>query len=183
MPRRVERSRSTPPGPWVQHEVRTQFLRISTFDWLRVKTGHKTEYRTARKALAQVTRALTPSPVVAYKVARDGGDRESQLMVLEATWREPLGAIGEESLAAEGYPDMAHFRRYWMERHRSSRFDYLTEVQVYRLRPWRMGDYETLAEHLISRLYAEHLTAEMMLPALRPPSGPRRVRLDLSDAA
>lgn len=144
--------------------VGTQFLRVPTIDWPKIRLGHKTEFRSPRKALAQVSRTLTPTPVVVYKVSNARTDHESQLMVLMKTWREPLGAISDESLACEGYPDAAHFRRYWMERHRVKRFDYLTEVQVYRLRLWQSGDFEKMAEVLLTRLYAEHLTMEMMMP-------------------
>lgn len=96
----------------------------------------------------------TPTPVVAYTIQR--GRHESKLMVLMAAWREPLGSIGEESLAAEGFPDFAHFRRYWMARtHR--RFTPLTSVMAYRLREWTDADATILGATMLRRLYRDHL--------------------------
>ena len=95
-----------------------------------------------------------PTPVVAYTVR--AGEHDSQLLVLTAAWREPLASITEEGLAAEGFPDFAHFRRYWMSRtHR--RFTPLTNVMVYRLRPWEDSDVVILGSTMLRRLYRDHL--------------------------
>lgn len=93
--------------------------------------------------------------VVGYAVSV--GNHDSRLFVLEDTWQEMLGAISEESLANEGFPDMAHFRRYWMRRSKR-RFRPLDKVQVYRVRPMMKGDLDALGSALIYRLYQEHLT-------------------------
>lgn len=77
-------------------------------------------------------------------------------MVLEETWREPLGAITAESLEREGFPDMAHFRRYWMQREKR-RFALTRMVQVFRVRPVRAGDEEAMGLALIERLYGDWL--------------------------
>lgn len=81
---------------------------------------------------------------------------ESKLMVLERTWREPLGAISSESLEREGFESIAHFRRYWMGRQKQ-RFRPLLEVQVYRVRPFTETDREALGLALLDKLYGEHM--------------------------
>ncbi len=81
-------------------------------------------------------------------------------MVLTAIWREPLAAISEESLAREGFPDMAHFRRYWMSRtHR--RFTPLTSVMVYRLAPFSEQAMTELGATMLRTLYRDHLSEEI----------------------
>ncbi len=141
------------PQPWSQYEAKTLFLRVPSVDWAAVKLGSKTEFRVAgRASLAQTV--YTPTPVLAYTVR--SGLHDSKLMVLTAVWREPLGAITPEGLAAEGFPDFAHFRRYWMTRtHR--RFTPLTSILAYRLRQWTDHDAADLGEKILRRLYREHL--------------------------
>lgn len=78
---------------------------------------------------------------------------DSRLMVLEETWQEPLGTIRPESLVLEGQPDLAHFRRYWMQRTRRA-FTPTRMVAVFRVRPWRGdSDRETFATTIFDRLY------------------------------
>ena len=77
----------------------------------------------------------------------------AELMVLESMWREPLGAISPESLAAEGYGSLAEYRRYWMARERR-RFAPTRMITVYDVRPWRGDeDVERFARLLLERLY------------------------------
>lgn len=144
------------PQPWVQHQSRTLFLRVPSQDWAAVKHGSKTEFRTVKPtAIATFDSVEVPTPVVAYAV-KPGGRHDSQLMVLTAAWREPLGAISPESLAAEGFPSLAVFRRYWMQRtHR--RFQPLMIVNVFRLREFQEEDRAILGAQLLQRLYKEHL--------------------------
>jgi hypothetical protein len=85
-------------------------------------------------------------------------------MVLEKTWREPLGSLSEESLTREGFNveelgrERAYqeFRRYMRNRERRP-FRPLQEVQVYRVRPWTPDDAEPMAQALLERLYGEFL--------------------------
>lgn len=77
-------------------------------------------------------------------------------MVLEATRREALGAISPASLEAEGFPSVAHFRRYWMARTKR-RFRPNDICSVYRVRPWRDSDREVMGMTLLDRLYGEFL--------------------------
>lgn len=144
------------PKPWTQYGTRTTFLRVPSVDWNAVKRGLKSEFRMSGRAVTQVWNLTCPTPVVAYTVNSRGEHQDPLLMVLERTWREPLGAISAESLEREGFPDMAHFRRYWMARQKS-RFKPLLEVQVYRVRPFKPEDREPLGLALLDKLYGEHM--------------------------
>jgi hypothetical protein len=79
-------------------------------------------------------------------------------MVLEAVWREPLGAISPESLAAEGFESFAHFRRAWCIREKRL-FRPLHMTTAFRVRPWESDDDRAMADALLKRLYGEFLAA------------------------
>jgi hypothetical protein len=111
------------------------------------------EFRSSPRACPQLWDVEPPLPVVAYAIFRNG-DYKHELMVLEETWREPLGSISAESLAAEGQRDMAHFRRYWMKRE-SRAFEPMRIVSVFRVRPWVSADDRAMADRLLDRLYGE----------------------------
>jgi hypothetical protein len=146
------------PKPWAQHRLRTIFLRVPLADWPAVKRGVKREFRagTGPNDKSQLWQVKTPTPVVAYSLNKRG-DHDAQLMVLEATWMEPLGAITPESLAAEGFKSLAEFRRYWMARERK-RFQPTRRTFVYRVRPWRgRFDEERFAALLLGRLYGDFI--------------------------
>jgi hypothetical protein len=150
--------RKDSPKPWTQRQARTVFLRVPAQDWAAVKIGSKTEFRMpGGRAMSQLWSVKPPTPVVAYAII-GGGRYVSSLMVLERHWREPVGGLTPESIAAEGFPDMAHFRRYWMARTKR-RFRPLQEVWAYRVRPFRAEDRTMLGEYLFDRLYGEHLAA------------------------
>lgn len=92
-----------------------------------------------------------PLPVVAYSITPQQGYQNS-LMVLTATWRERLEDISAESLAAEGQPDFANFRRYWMIREKT-KFKPTREVSVFQVRLWEPADDRRMADRLLERLY------------------------------
>ena len=96
-----------------------------------------------------------PLPCVAYRLHPQYG-YDAELMVLEAVWREPLGAITEESSGNDGYATMAEFRRAWVMREKR-RFPLLAPVTVYRVRPWTPEDAVAMGEALLRRLYGEFL--------------------------
>ena len=77
-------------------------------------------------------------------------------MVLEAVWREPLGVISPESLAAEGFESFAHYRRYWCIREKRL-FRPLHKTTVFRVRRWDSEDDRAMADVLLQRLYGEFL--------------------------
>lgn len=145
----------TPPKPWKQRKLATAFLRVPDRDWAAVKIGAKTEFRATGQGLTPGWNMTTPTPIVGYRLTRSQR-HDSSLLVLEKTWREALAGITEESLEREGFPDVAHFRRYWMERTKR-RFSPLEEVQVYRVRPFTPDDAEPLAGLMLEKLYGEHL--------------------------
>lgn len=83
-------------GRW---RTRTVFVRVPRAGWAAVVCGTKREFRAACGNHSALWSVQTPTPAVAYAVS-DIGLYDSALIVLEAVWREPLGAISPESLAA-----------------------------------------------------------------------------------
>jgi hypothetical protein len=152
----LARQRPSSPKPWRQFEVRTTFLRVPREDWLDVKQGRKTEFRAGGHYVTQLWNVTCPTPVIGYVARRGQTAHDSALLVLEKHWVEPVGSISPESLEREGFPDLAHFRRYWMRRHRS-RFDWLKEIHAYRVRPLGPDDETTMGLQLFRKLYGEHL--------------------------
>lgn len=149
------------PKPFTQRHASTIFLRIPAAEWVPITHGKKTEFRATNHAVTQALKLKTPTPVVAYRPAPGRGPDayDRTLMILEETWQEPLLAISEESLRREGHPDIAHFRRYWMRRTRK-RFMPTRKVRVFRVRPWREGDWQDMADVLMTRLYGEFREAQ-----------------------
>lgn len=151
----LTRHTTSGPKPWPQYEIRTTFLRVPWEDWAKVKLGVKTEFRMAGRHITQLWNVRCPTPVVGWAKSPTR-DHDSRLLVLEATWSEPLGALSEESLAREGFETFGHFRRYWMERTKR-RFPPLMKVQVYRVRPFAANDSLEMGHTLLHRLYGQHL--------------------------
>lgn len=146
------------PKPYRQTRTSTLFLRVPVAEWSLVKRGVKREFRSAPGAQSQLHAIQPPMPVVGYSVDRSGR-HDARLMVLEQMWREPLGAISEESLAAEGCQSLAEFRRRWMLTHRK-RFTPTRVVTVYVVRPWRDAlDERDMADRLLGHLYGDWIEA------------------------
>jgi hypothetical protein len=143
------------PKPWAQYETRTTFLRVPWQDWSKVKIGVKTEFRASGIHATQLWNVTCPTPVVGWAMSNDRR-HEARLLVLEATWTEPLAAINEESLEREGFTDFPHFRRYWMTRTKR-RFTPMTKVHVYRIHVWTPEDTQEMGQALLRKLYGEHL--------------------------
>lgn len=145
------------PKPFTQFRASTTFLRVPLADWPAVRRGLKTEFRAIAgpNKTPKLWQVDPPTAVVGYTVS-GGGTHEAALMVLEAMWQEPLGAISEDSLAAEGMKSLAEFRRYWMKRE-GRRFEPARVVYVYRVRPWLEGDADILGARLLRRLYGDFL--------------------------
>lgn len=143
---------SNGPKPWKQRQARTIFLRVPAADWPLVSRGKKREFRAASGQVSALQFVEPPTPVVAYTERR--GQHEGIIMVLERRWREPLGAITEESLEAEGFHTFEAFRRYWMQREKR-RFRPTREVTVYRVRPWTPDDIEVFSLRILEHLYGE----------------------------
>lgn len=134
--------------------TRTHFLRLPRRDWANITQGIKREFRGGGSLHLEVLDP--PTPVIAYSQPSTFGGSEfrHELIVCEAAWREPLGAISPESLEAEGFSSLAEFRQYWRDRHQQGRFDPLKPVIAFRVRPWR-GDEDValFGRLLIERLY------------------------------
>ena len=143
------------PKPYSQHQASTIFVRVPSDDWWAVRSGAKREFRSRQSSLSALQGLSLPAPCVAYRFHRQHG-YDAVLMVLEAVWREPLGAISEESIANEGYATMAEFRRAWVVREKR-RFPLLAPVTVYRVRPWLPEDGAAMGDALLRQLYGEFL--------------------------
>lgn len=145
---------SSHPKPYRQASAKTMFLRVPAADWPAVKMGVKREFRASPGQQTQVWNVLPPIAVVAYAV-RTTGSHDRRLMVLEKTWREPLGAIGPDGLAAEGCKTLAEYKRKWAKQNKR-RFPAMRQVQVYRVRPFNgADDAADLGLLLFHRLYGE----------------------------
>jgi hypothetical protein len=143
------------PKPFDQRQASTTFVRVPSDDWHAVTGGYKREIRSRQSSLTAIQGLSPPLPCVGWRLHPHHG-YEATLLVLEGVWREPLGAISEESLAAEGYATFAQFRRAWTIReHR--RFPLLAQTTVYRVRPWTPDDAPEMGELLLRRLYGEFL--------------------------
>jgi hypothetical protein len=143
------------PKPWTQRQASTTFLRVPSADWTAVRHGKKREFRAQSGRVSQLWNVECPLPVVAYRVD-SFGRYDSELMVLEDVWQEPLGAISPESLQAEGFESFAHFRRSWCIREKR-RFRPLHMTTVFRVRLWDVEDDRAMADALFRRLYGEFL--------------------------
>jgi hypothetical protein len=148
-------TRTRGPKPRTQHRASTIFLRVPSADWIAVRHGIKREFRAESGKVSQLWNVECPVPVVTYRLDSHGR-YDSALMVLEAVWREPLGAISPESLEAEGFESFAHFRRAWCIREKR-RFRPLHMTTVFRVRPWDSDDDRAMADVLLARLYGQFL--------------------------
>jgi hypothetical protein len=128
-------------------------VQIFPDDWVAIRRGQKTEYRTPYL----LTYLTPPQLAVGYRTLPGGQDADTMLLLIESAWREPVGAVSPESLEREGFPNLDHFRRYWMRR-TGERFKPLSDVQVMRVRPFEDGDVPTIGLQLIRNLYGPWLS-------------------------
>ena len=147
------------PKPYEQKQASTIFLRVPAADWAAVKQGRKTEFRGQPGMVSGLKWVEPPTPVVAYSYSRTRG-YDQQLMVLEDRYTEPLMGITPEALAREGFPDVAHFRRYMMQRE-GKRFSPTLEVTAYVLRAFTEADVTTFSRRLLEHLYGAFLPAPL----------------------
>lgn len=144
------------PKPYPQHTASTLFLRVPVMDWLRVKIGDKTAFRTRFGELAaQVNNTPLPTPIVAYAIS-DMRQHDSMLMVLEGHRVEPVFETmhDPEAIAREGFVTHHHFRRYWRKR-RGGVFDPMEMVHVWEVRLWQESDFEDMGRLLLERVYGD----------------------------
>jgi hypothetical protein len=155
-------SRKVPSRPIPPSSARTSFLRIPRGDWAAITVGDKTEFRSpGGPGVPKLGMLQPPSPVIVYAPPSGFGATELlfTLMALEECWREPLGAISQESLANEGFESIDTFRRYWKDRFNRRRrsWDPTRPVLVFRLRPWADDDEARFGQLLLDRLYLDPL--------------------------
>ena len=143
------------PKPYNLRQASTIFVRVHSDDWHALKCGAKCEIRSRQSSLIALNVLSLPTPCVVWRLHPYHG-YEAVLMVLEAVWREPLGAISEESIGNEGYDSMAEFRRAWIIREKR-RFPLLDTVTVHRVRPWTPDDAAAMGSALLHQLYGEFL--------------------------
>lgn len=150
--------------PIPRASARTSFLRLPRQDWAEITRGVKTELRSpGGPGIPPLSLLQPPSPIIVYSPPSGFGGRDflRTLMVLEACWKEPLGAISRESLASEGFASLAEFRRYWKRRFDRTRrrpWDPTRPISVFKLRPWLgKDDEEFFAQLLLERLYLDPL--------------------------
>lgn len=132
--------------------AQTAFLRVPVRDWPHVVGGHKRELRLPG---TRARKPRTPTPAVGYCVRQIDPEPATALLVIEAMWEEPLGAISPASIAAEGFDSLAEFRSYW--RARAFSYKPLSIVTVYRIRPFTPADTAQSAHDLIEHLYGPWL--------------------------
>jgi hypothetical protein len=136
----------------------TLVLYVPRMDWAAVTAGVKTQWRAAGRGAHKYDEMALPRPVVLHSQSAFHREPDVHLAVLENVYREPLGAITAEGLAAEGMASLADFRVYWKERHKGSiGFKPLTIVNVYCVRPWCDGDRERFGDVLLEHLYGRWL--------------------------
>jgi hypothetical protein len=144
------------PKPYPQRTAVTLFLRVPIADWLRVKVGEKTAFRTVPgQRVARVQHTELPTPIVAYALS-DAGEYDCTLMVLEGHRVEPLfNAMDDpEAIAREGFVNHHHFRRYWRKR-RGGIYRPMEMVHVWELRLWCEDDFEDMGKLALQRLYGD----------------------------
>lgn len=140
----------------------TQFLHVPLADWPAVKSGRKTEFRAVGRLAPSTSSIVTPAPVVCYTLRQYRRLPETALMVLEAAWSEPLGAISPDSLEREGFKTIGEFRSYWQRRQygKNGPFKPLSIARVYRVRPWAATDRLEMGEALLRHLYGYWLDGD-----------------------
>jgi len=145
---------------WRPVSVHQRRLWVPWDDWSAVTVGTKREFRSQLGHLAARPELfVTPEPAIGWS-RRPFGENvyEHHMLIVEAAWTEPLGAISQESLEAEGFATLDEFRAYWVGRYRGARgFRPLSKIAVYRVRPWQDGDVEHFGRSILMRLYGDRL--------------------------
>lgn len=137
--------------------VARYWLRVPASEWIEVKHGVKSEFRNTQTTIS-LSRVEKPTPVLTYTRTSNThvNEFESRLMLLEESWREPLGAISAESLEREGFDTLHDFKVHWTSKRRR-RFNPLMPVYVYRVRQLEGDWHREWADHFFNKLYPEDL--------------------------
>lgn len=136
----------------------TLTLKVPRVDWAAVIAGAKTQFRACGRGYPTFDKVELPRPVVLYSRQPFRAEPETRIAVLENVYKEPLAAITDEGLAAEGVADLAEFRRYWIERHtRGGGFKPLAIVNVYCIALWQDDDLERFGDVFMRYFYGPWL--------------------------
>jgi len=135
-------------------DARAARLRVHPIDFAPVVAGSKLEVRLPGELPHA---ADVPCPVKIH--ARDDSvEYGPALAVLLEWWHEPLGAISAQSIANEGFESLDEFRNYWRARHPDRGFRPLSQVTVFKVRPWQgEADREHFALAIFDRMYGDAL--------------------------
>lgn len=139
------------PGVGGRRAHHRLYVGIPRGDWGPVRQGVQTEFRKR----ANYAPRDVPRPIVGYTTI--AGHKHHQMFVLTESWKEPLGAISEESLRRNNCESMREFRRQWPQRNRYRGFPPNLIVVVYRLRLWQPGDERDFSESIFHDLYGPFL--------------------------
>lgn len=150
MPKNNDKRR-TPQPP--MRFLATQRFQVWRTDFPYIAQGFKTEYRTYGNPMTRQMEMPWPLPALAYSL-NHANQIQKTLLVVEAVWRERLGAISEESLTGEGYESVDAFKHYWMLR-TGKRPNIMAYINVRRFRPFVAGDSHHLGSRLLQLLYGE----------------------------
>lgn len=154
------RAKYREPGALLRRDARNTRICIPRVDYADVAVGAKREFR--NYGYRRFTGLTFPTPAIGYSARdwwtpaseRDGID--TCLLTLEDGWVEPLGAISPESLANEGFEDIADFRRYFAARYPRGGFRPLANVVVYRVRPMTDEDATEFAAAYWAKMYGQY---------------------------
>jgi len=141
-------------------------------EWEAVLTGAKRMYRSysdswhSRFLPIMALDEQLPRPAVIYSRRHDLHSHvDSALAVILSYRQEPLGAISEADLRAEGFirgdtplernAGMRRFRRRWRIRYKCWGWRPQDMISVVELRPWTPDDHEWASAWLFQRLYGD----------------------------
>jgi hypothetical protein len=154
------RAKYRTPGELLRRDARNTRIHLPRVDYSDISVGAKREYR--NYGYRRFDGLSFPAPAVGYCARdwwtptslRDGID--TCLLTIEDSWVEPLGAISPESLANEGFTDIADFRRYFTERYPRGGFRALANVVVYRVHPMTVEEAAEFAAAHWSKMYGQY---------------------------
>lgn len=137
--------------------ISTRYVRFPIADWPLICRGVKTEFRMPVSARWGPRMIVVPTPVVGYAMTRYASNADYRMFVVTEIRVEPLGAISDASLRAEGFETIKDFKHYWRQRHTSKGFRMLQKVNVLTVRPWQETDNADMGRLLLESLYGDHL--------------------------
>lgn len=135
-------------------------VRVPACDWSKVVTGEKSMFRAYSERGGDRLRPLVPADTIAPRpcllyAVRPGRRWEAIPGVLMSHHQEPLGAITEDDLYAEGFEHLHDFKWAWKDRYRTLGWRPLDMVSVLEVRPQREDDETWVRDWLFDQAYGE----------------------------